>query len=127
MCIFQLYNEVQARRGANDIATDNQKNGGRLECSQTHHGNLYAPAHHNKNHSAAITVPHHYSNGCNYSPSGYSYPVSPQNGYGYCHTNGVSEIGDLLQDYLGQGKQISRKNNGARHVVNKPIHIISLH
>ena len=114
--IFQLYNEVQARRGANDIAADNQKNGGELE----HHGDgLYAPGHHGKSHSGAITVPHHYSNGCNYSPNGYSYPVSHQNGYGYCNTNGVSEIGELLQDYLGQGKQMSRKNNGARHVVSK--------
>lgn len=118
--IFQLYNEVQARRGANDVTTDNQKNGGELECGLGHHGNgLFAPGHHSKNHPGAITVPHHYSNGCNYSPNGYSYPVSHQNGYGYCHANGVSEIGDLLQDYLGQGKQMSRKNNGARHVVSE--------
>lgn len=115
--IEELYNEVQARRGANDITNDNQKNGGDLECGLGHHGNgLFAPSHHSKNHPGAITVPHHYSNGCNYNPNGYSYPVSHQNGYGYCHTNGVSEIGDLLQDYLGQGKQMSRKNNGARHV-----------
>ncbi|XP_044024608.1 uncharacterized protein KIAA0408-like [Siniperca chuatsi] len=111
--IEELYNEVQARRGANDITTDNQKNGSELECGLGHHGNgLFAPGHH----PGAITGPHHYSNDCNYSPNGYSYPVSHQNGYGYCHTNGVSEIGDLLQDYLGQGKQMSRKNNGARHV-----------
>lgn len=113
--IFQLYNEVQARRGANDITADSQKNGGELECGRGHHGN----GHHSESHSGTITVPHHYSNGYNYSPNGYSYPVSHQNGYAYCHTNGVSEIGDLLQDYLGQGKQISRKNNGARHVVSK--------
>ncbi|XP_029281307.1 uncharacterized protein LOC115003593 [Cottoperca gobio] len=118
--IEELYNEVQARRGANDITTDNQKNGSELECGLGHHGNgLFGDgkghhSHHSKNHPAAITVPHHYSNGCNYSPSGYSYPVSHQNGYGYCHTN--SEIGDLLQDYLEQGKQMSQKNNGARHV-----------
>lgn len=118
--VFQLYNEVQARRGANDITPDNQKDGGELECGRGHHGNgLFAPGHHGKNHSGAITVPHHYSNGCNYSANGYSYPVSHQNGYGYCHTSGVSEIGDLLQDYLVQGKQMSRKNNGARHVVSK--------
>ncbi|TDH00313.1 hypothetical protein EPR50_G00187000 [Perca flavescens] len=102
--IEELYNEVQARRGANDITTDNQKNA----------NSLFAPSHHSKNHPGAIPVPHHYSNGCNYSPSGYTYPASHQNGYGYCHAN--SEIGDLLQDYLGQGKQMSRKNNGARHV-----------
>ncbi|XP_059212872.1 uncharacterized protein KIAA0408-like [Centropristis striata] len=113
--IEELYSEVQARRGANDITTDNQKNDGELECGLGHHGNgLFAPGHHSKNHPGAITVPHHYSNGCNYSPNGYSYPVSHQNGYDYCHAN--SEIGDLLQDYLGQGKQMSRKNNGARHV-----------
>lgn len=110
--IFQLYNEVQARRGANDITTDNQKNG----------NGLFAPSHHSKNHPGAIPVPHHYSNGCNYSPSGYSYPACHQNGYGYCHAN--SEIGDLLQDYLGQGKQMSRKNNGARHVVSKGISLL---
>ncbi|XP_070704847.1 uncharacterized protein KIAA0408-like [Pempheris klunzingeri] len=115
--IEELYCEVQARRGANDITTDNQKNGGELECGRGHHGNgLFAPGHHSKNHSGAITVPHHYSNGCNYSPNGYSYPVSHQNGYAYCHSSGVSEIGDLLQDYLVQEKQMSRKNNGARHV-----------
>lgn len=118
--IFQLYNEVQARRGANDITTDNQKNGGQLECGLGHHGNgLFAPGHHSsQNHPGAITVPHHHGNGCNYSPNGYSYPAS-QNGYGYCHSNGVSEIGDLLQDYLGKGKQMSRKSNGARHVVSE--------
>ncbi|XP_070844171.1 uncharacterized protein KIAA0408-like [Chaetodon trifascialis] len=115
--IEELYNEVQARRGANDIAADNQKHGNELECGLGHHGNgLCVPSHHGKSHSGAITVPHHYSNGCNYSSNGYSYPANHQNGYGYCHTNGVSEIGDLLQDYLGQGKQMSRKNNGARHV-----------
>lgn len=113
--IEELYNEVQARRGASDITPDNQKNGGELECGLGHHSNgLFAPSHHSNNHAGAITVPHHYNNGCNYNPNGYSYPVSYQNGYGYCHAN--SEIGDLLQDYLGQGKQISRKNNGARHV-----------
>lgn len=115
--IEELYNEVQARRGANDVTTDNQKNGGPLECGLGHHGNgLFPPAHHSESHPGAITTPHHHSNGCNYSPNGYSYPVSHQNGYSYCHSNGVSEIGDLLQDYLGKGKQLSRKNNGARHV-----------
>lgn len=115
--IEELYNEVQARRGANDIAIDNQKNGTELECGLGHHGNgLFAPGHHSKNRSGAIAVPHHYSNGCNYGSNGCSYPASHQNGYGYCHSNGVSEIGDLLQDYLVQGKQMSRKNNGARHV-----------
>ncbi|XP_037606861.1 uncharacterized protein LOC119477078 [Sebastes umbrosus] len=114
--IEELYNGVQARRGANDIAADNQKNGSELECGLGHHGDgLYAPGHHSKNHSRAIPVPHHHSNGCNYSPGGYSYPMSHQNGYGYCHAD--SEIGDLLQDYLGQqGKQMTRKSNGARHV-----------
>lgn len=110
--IFQLYNEVQARRGANDITTENQKNGGELDCGLGYHGNgIFAPGHHSKSHPGAIT--HHYSNGCNYNTNGYSYPVSHQNGYG------VSEIGDLLQDYLGQGKEMSRKNNGARHVVSR--------
>uniref|UniRef100_UPI0037E76F9F uncharacterized protein KIAA0408-like n=1 Tax=Semicossyphus pulcher TaxID=241346 RepID=UPI0037E76F9F len=115
--IEELYNEVQARRGANDITPDNPKNGSELDCGLGTNGNsLFVPGHHSKNPSGAITAAHHYSDACNYSPNGYSYPVSHQNGYGYCHTNGVSEIGDLLQDYLGQGKQVSRKNNGARHV-----------
>ncbi|XP_068199380.1 serine/arginine repetitive matrix protein 1-like [Antennarius striatus] len=115
--IEELYSEVQARRGANDIITDNQKHGNELECSPEHHGNnLFAPSHHSKNHSGALAMPHHYTNGCNYSQNGHNYPVSHQNGYAYCHANGVPEIGDLLQDYLGQGKQMGRKNNGARHV-----------
>ncbi|KAM3603271.1 uncharacterized protein V6R79_019632 [Siganus canaliculatus] len=105
--IEELYNEVQARRGANDIPTDTQKHGGQLECGQGRHSNgLFAPVRHSKNHSGAGAAAHHYGNGCNYGPSDYD----------YCHANGVSEIGDLLQDYLGQGKQMSRKNNGARHV-----------
>ncbi|CAJ1077172.1 uncharacterized protein LOC109990063 [Xyrichtys novacula] len=105
--IEELYNEVQARRGANDIAADNPKNSGELDCGLGHHGNsLFVPGHHGKNPTGAITAPHHYGDAC-------SYPVGYQNGYPY---NGVSEIGDLLQDYLGQGKQANRKNNGARHV-----------
>ncbi|KAM6991784.1 uncharacterized protein LKV04_007930 isoform 1-T1 [Tautogolabrus adspersus] len=115
--IEELYNEVQARRGANDITTDNPKNGGELDCGLGHHGNsFFVPTHHSKNPSGDITAPHHYSDACNYSPNGYSYPVSLQNVHSYCHTNSVSEIGDLLQDYLGQGKQVSQKNNGTRHV-----------
>lgn len=112
LSIFQLYNEVQARRGASYITSDNPKNDGELDCGLGHH---------RQNPTGAIAAPHHYSDACNYSPNGYNYPVSHQNGYAYCHSNGVSEIGDLLQDYLGQGKQASRKNNGARHVVNNPV------
>lgn len=113
--IEELYNEVQARRGAND--NDSQKNGSPLECGLGHHGNgLFAPEHHSQKLSGAITGPHHYSNGYNYNPNGHRYPASHQNGYGYCHPSGVSEIGELLQDYLGNGKQMSRKNSGARHV-----------
>lgn len=108
--IEELYNEVQARRGANDISADTQKNGSSLECGLGHHGNS------NENHSRDITGPRHYNNSCNYGVDGYGCPVSHQNGYGYCRSDGVSEIGDLLQDYLGKGKQMSRKNNGARHV-----------
>nr|XP_019947119.1 PREDICTED: uncharacterized protein LOC109632335 [Paralichthys olivaceus] len=111
--MYNLYNEVQARRGANDIPADNQKNGRETECGLVHSSGLFVPG---QNHPGALPVPHHRGNGCNYNPNGYSYPVSHQDGYGYCHGNGVSEIGDLLQDYLGQGKQIGRKTNGARHV-----------
>ncbi|KAF3702739.1 Protein SOGA3 Precursor [Channa argus] len=109
--IEELYNEVQARRGTNDITTENQKNGDELDCGLGHHGSgLFAPEHHSKNYPGAIAVPSHYRTSCNYNTNGYSYPVSCQNGYG------VSEIGDFLQDYLGQGKQMTRKNNGIRHV-----------
>ncbi|XP_029902618.1 uncharacterized protein LOC115355845 [Myripristis murdjan] len=116
--IEELYNEVQARRGGNDVTIDNRKNGREMEYGLGHHGNGFfdVPDHRRKDHPVAVPVPNHHSNGCNYSPNGYGYPVSQHNGYGYCHTNGVSEIGDLLQDYLGQGKQVSRKNNGVRHV-----------
>ncbi|XP_022070082.2 serine/arginine repetitive matrix protein 1-like [Acanthochromis polyacanthus] len=102
--IEELYNEVQARRGANDVAADNQRNGVPLECGLGHRGDA---------HPAAISVPHHYSNG--YGANGYP-PAGRQNGCSCRHPSGVSEIGDLLQDYLGKGKQTSRKNNGARHV-----------
>lgn len=105
--MFQLYSSVQARREANDVTIDNQS---KLEYGQGHHGNSQ------QNHSGPI-IPHHYSNGCNYGANTCGYPANPQNGYTYCRSNGVSEIGDLLQDYLEQGKQMGRKNNGTRHVV----------
>lgn len=116
--VFQLYKEVQARRGANDVTTENQMYGGKLECGLGHSGNgLFEPGHQTKGHHGAAT--HHYSNGYGYNTSGCSYPVSHQIGYG------VSEIGDILQDYLGQGKEMSQKNNGARHVVSRG-NVISL-
>ncbi|KAK2856365.1 hypothetical protein Q5P01_005100 [Channa striata] len=109
--IEELYNEVQARRGTNDNATENQRNGDELDCGLRHHGSgLFTPEHPSKNHPGAIAASNHYRTSCNYNTNGYSYPVSRPNGYG------VSEIGDLLQDYLGQGKQLARKNNGIRHV-----------
>lgn len=106
--VFQLYSSVQARRGVNDVTVDNQR---KLEYGQEHHGNSQ------QNHSGPITQPHRYSNSCNYGANTCGYPASHQNGYSYCRGNGVSEIGDLLQDYLEQGKQMGRKNNGTRHVV----------
>uniref|UniRef100_A0A1A7YPN3 SOGA 1/2-like coiled-coil domain-containing protein n=1 Tax=Iconisemion striatum TaxID=60296 RepID=A0A1A7YPN3_9TELE len=108
--IEELYSEVQARRGVNDIAGDNQKNGSPLECGLRHHGDsLFGPSRHSVNHPGDIIVHHCGPNGC-------SYPVSHQDAYSYCRSSGVSEIGDLLQDYLENGKKTSRKNNGARHV-----------
>ncbi|KAM6915301.1 uncharacterized protein FYW49_010193 [Xenentodon cancila] len=116
--IEELYNEVQTRRGANDIPADNQKNCGPLEYGLRHHGNGFiVPGHHSESHSGDVPMSHHhYRNSCNYGTSGYSYPGSHQNGHRHCHSNGVSEIGDLLQDYLGKGQQMGRKNNGARRV-----------
>ncbi|CAL1586256.1 unnamed protein product [Knipowitschia caucasica] len=95
--IEELYNEVQARRGANDVTNDSQKNDGEKDSELRQIG----PRSHQ-----------HYSNGCN----GYKYPDSNQNGFGYCQNNGIQEIGDILQDYLGHRKQASRKNNAVRHV-----------
>lgn len=100
--IEELYNEVQARRGANDVTADSQKNGVDMECGLGQNGNLFATGHHDK-------TQHHYSNG-------YCYPASKHNSNGYCPNNDIQEIGDILQGYLGQGKQASRKNNGVRHV-----------
>lgn len=100
--IEELYNEVQARRGANDVTTDRQKNVAEMDCGLGQNDSIFATGHHDKTHQ-------HYSNG-------HCYPSNNHNGYGYCQNNGIHEIGDILQGYLGQGKQSSRKNNGARHV-----------
>lgn len=100
--IEELYNEVQARRGANDVMTENQKNGVEMDCGLRQNGSLFATGHRDKTHQL-------YGNG-------HCYPANNHNGYGYCQNNGIHEIGDILQGYLGQGKQASRKNNGARHV-----------
>lgn len=100
MSTFQLYNEVQARRGVNDTTSQNQKTG----IDGCHGKGLFATDHLSKSHPGAMT------NG-----------LSHQNGYG------VSEIEDLLQDYLGQGKGASRKNNGARHVVSRGKALCLLH
>lgn len=92
ICTFQLYNEVQARRGGNSVTAGNHQNindgpGG------NHGDGIFTPAHQSNRHRS----------------DGRSYPAG--------HQNGVSEIGDLLQDYLDHGKHANRKNNGARHVV----------
>lgn len=100
--IEELYNEVQARRGTNDLMNDSQKNAIDMDCGLGQNGGLFATGHHDKAHQD-------YRNG-------YCYPANNHSGYGYCQDNGMHEIGDLLQGYLGQGKQASRKNNGARHV-----------
>ncbi|XP_043962254.1 protein piccolo-like [Gambusia affinis] len=93
--IEELYNEVQARRGANDITGDNQKNGDPSDCELRQHSNvLFAPGSHGGN-----RVRGHDGHGCS-----------------CCRSNGVSEIGDFLQDYLEKGNKTSRKNNRARHV-----------
>lgn len=100
---FQLYNGVQARRGANDATADEQKNGGERE---------WGPAHRGESHPAAVPGPRRYGDGCKHSD-----PVSHQRDCGCCRA--ASGIGDLLQGYLGQEHQMSRKNNGARHVVSE--------
>lgn len=108
--IFQLYSSVQARRGVNEVTTDNQR---KLEFGQGHH----SKSQQSQNNSGPLTQPYHYSNSCNHGANTCGFPANHQNGYAYCHGNGVSDIGDLLQDYLDQGKQMGRKNNGTRHVV----------
>ncbi|KAM8826733.1 uncharacterized protein ACB058_019922 [Synchiropus picturatus] len=103
--IEELYNEVQARRGGSDITQKTERE------LHPRNGSFLSS---NSSKSPAANVPHHYNNGCNYAPHGYGYPMTHHNGY--CHGNGVSQIGELLQDYLGQGEHLTRKNNGARHV-----------
>ncbi|CAL8316627.1 unnamed protein product [Merluccius merluccius] len=126
--IEELYNEVQARRGGSDLATDKQKNGDALQFGLGHHGNGFFGVSDRRTHGAmgnpvaTATAPQRHGNGfgCSYGSDGYGYPAGHKNGgYGYnCRGNAVaSEIGDLLQDYLGQGKDMKRRNNGARHVV----------
>lgn len=108
--MFQLYSSVQARRGANEVPADNQR---KLEYDQGHRSDSQQ----SQNHSGSSTQPYRYSNSCNHGGNSCGFPPSHRNGYAYCHGNGVSDIGDLLQDYLEQGKQMGRKNNGTRHVV----------
>lgn len=91
--IEELYNEVQARRGTSDVMSESQKSVAEMDCGLGQNG---------KTHQL-------YNNG-------YCYPASNHNGYGYCQNTGMHEIGDILQGYLGQGQQSSRKNNGVRHV-----------
>ena len=123
----QLYNEVQARRGGSDIAPDKQTNGDALGFGPGHASrNGFFDGAKGDRPVTAATTPTHSSGGgngfgCGYGTDGYGYAAGHRNGgYGYgCHGNeGVaSEIGDLLQDYLGQGKDMKRRNNGARRVV----------
>ncbi|XP_034017707.1 uncharacterized protein LOC117502719 isoform X2 [Thalassophryne amazonica] len=109
--IEELYSEVQARKGGNDITTGDQKNGAATEYGLGHHSDGLCV----KTRSQPIPVPRH-NRVCNCSPAGYSYPMSRENGDSFCHSNSMSGIGDFIQDYLGQGKQISPKNHAARHV-----------
>ncbi|CDQ56804.1 unnamed protein product [Oncorhynchus mykiss] len=92
--IEELYNEVQARRGGNDVTMDNSRNDRMIDCGRGHHDNgFYA---------------------FNHGPNGYGYPVNHQNGgYGYPLSNSAVELGDLLQDYLGHGHGKTRKTNSA--------------
>jgi len=125
---FQLYNEVQARRGGSDVPTDKQKtSGGALQFGGLgRHGNGFQG---NPVVAVAVTAPKHHvvgggggggvnGFGCGYGSGGYGYPAGRQNaGYDGYSSGVATEIGDLLQDYLGQGKDEKRRNNGARHVV----------
>ncbi|MEQ2162493.1 hypothetical protein GOODEAATRI_020309 [Goodea atripinnis] len=105
----ELYSEVQARRGANDITGHNQKNGNPSECELRQHSNvLLAPGYHSGNHLTGVAITHYCSH------DGHGYPAKHQNGYDCCCSNG--EIGDLVQDYLEKENKASRKNNRARHV-----------
>ncbi|MED6232552.1 hypothetical protein ATANTOWER_032214 [Ataeniobius toweri] len=107
--IEELYSEVQARRGANDITGHNQKNGNPSECELRQHSNvLLAPGYHGGNHLTGVAITHYCSH------DGHGYPAKHQNGYDCCCSNG--EIGDLLQDYLEKENKASRKSNRARHV-----------
>ncbi|XP_046891137.1 actin cytoskeleton-regulatory complex protein pan1-like [Hypomesus transpacificus] len=115
MKIEELYNEVQARRGGNDITSE--KNSNDLNFGPQHQGNGFCDppgCHSYGNKDRAVGSPNLHSNGYNYATNGCSYPVNHQNrSTGYAHSSGVAEFGDLLQDYLGQGHGMTRKNSGA--------------
>ncbi|XP_023830026.1 uncharacterized protein KIAA0408 isoform X1 [Salvelinus sp. IW2-2015] len=110
--IEELYNEVQARRGGNDVTMDNGKN------DRMHHGNGFCdlPGSHSnrtKDHPRAVVVPNHCSNGCSHGHNGYGEPVNHQIGGYYPNCNGAVELEDLLQDYLGHGHGKTWKTNSA--------------
>lgn len=113
--IEELYNEVQARRGGNDIT--GEKNSTAMDFSPEHQGNGFCgpPSCHGYGiKDRAVDTPNLHSNGYNYSNNGCGHSVNHQNGGNrYAHSSGVAELGDLLQDYLGQGHGMTRKNAGA--------------
>ncbi|KAJ3606388.1 hypothetical protein NHX12_025909 [Muraenolepis orangiensis] len=96
--IEELYNEVQARRGGSDIAEDKPKNGDALQFGLGHRGAKGRQV-------AVATASKHRGGNGNGSNGGFD-----------CGPAVASEIGDLLQDYLGRGADLKRRNNGARHV-----------
>lgn len=114
--IEELYNEVQARRGGSDITTDKRRDAGVIDLGPEHHGNGFCdpPGHHsNSSKDSAINAVDHRRNGCNYDTNGYGYPVNRKDSC--ARSNGVAELGDLLQDYLDLGHGMSRKNNGSHN------------
>ncbi|XP_034143832.1 uncharacterized protein LOC117592722 [Esox lucius] len=117
--IEKIYNEVQARRGGNDIIMDHSK------IHRMHHGNGFnePPACHSYRTTTHPRGADHYSKGPNHGPNGYGDLVNQQNGsYNYSNSNSAFELGDLLQDYLGHGHGNTRKTNVALYNITNGSH-----
>ncbi|KAJ8009210.1 hypothetical protein DPEC_G00086530 [Dallia pectoralis] len=117
--IEEIYNEVQARRGGNDVIMDKGK------IPRMHHGNGFSDPSgcHNYSTTTHPSGVDHHSNGFNHSPNGYGDPGNRQNGsYNFSNSNSAYKLGDLLQDYLGHGHGKTRKAKVALNNITKGSH-----
>ncbi|KAL0967519.1 hypothetical protein UPYG_G00253270 [Umbra pygmaea] len=108
--IEELYNEVQARRGGNDVIIDNGRN------PRMRHGNNFSDPFDSHSTKTNPRVVDRYSNGCKHGPGSYGDPVNHD---GYNYSNSAVKLEDLLQDYLGHGHGKARKTNSALNNITK--------